>query len=276
MGGAPDGFGEMDDLLTPSRTEAVLCGMPGRTDEEDVRAAMAAVDALRTVFGARLSSDVATARRQGLITEMERAVARPRRRARVRVVAVGLAAVLVLSGGLAAAGVLPQPVQEAVARIAAVVGIDLPRADPPGTDGRGPGEAPSGTTSSGGDGPADRGGPPAPGPGAPPDTVPGDVPGQLGGSDVPAGAGGGSGGGGSTDSGGAGGGSGGGGSDHGSRGGGGSGGGGSDGGSGGGSGSGGSGGGGSGARGSGESLPPPDTVPELPDEAGGPRPGGDE
>jgi hypothetical protein len=47
-------------------------------------------------------------------------------RRRLRVAAVGLAACLVLFGGLAVAGALPEPAQDAVADAAELVGFDLP------------------------------------------------------------------------------------------------------------------------------------------------------
>lgn len=134
MWGRGDDRGEMGELLTLDQTDEALRGAPGARD--DARVVDAAV-ALAMIRRALLAEPAAaeTARQVAAI----RAVAlakfedRPARRRRVgrglRVAAVGLAASLALVLGLGVAGALPRPVQDAVARVAGLVGLDLPDSD---------------------------------------------------------------------------------------------------------------------------------------------------
>ncbi len=61
---------------------------------------------------------------------------------RRRVAVLGLAAALTLTGGLAAAGVLPQPAQDAIASVADHLGLHLPNStEPPDNTSQGPDNA---------------------------------------------------------------------------------------------------------------------------------------
>jgi hypothetical protein len=85
----------------------------------------------------------------------------------VRALLVAAAAgvvVLGTTGGLAAAGSLPGPIQDTAATIAGAVGWDLPRADDPAPAGReqSPGSTPAATTKDDAPGPARPGEPGAP------------------------------------------------------------------------------------------------------------------
>ncbi len=91
--------------------------------------AMEATPDPRASWG-RLGSRLPERTRDPVLTYIPR---RGRRRGltRRRLAVLGLAAVLMLTGGLAAAGVLPAPVQDAIANVAGHLGLHVPPADLP-------------------------------------------------------------------------------------------------------------------------------------------------
>jgi len=135
MWGPGDDRGEMGELLTIDQTERALRGAPGaREDARVVDAAMALAAIRQALLAEPTATEAARhlAAIRGLAPSPHGATleARPARRHRVgrglRVAAVGLVASLALVLGLGVAGALPGPVQDAVARVAGLVGLDLP------------------------------------------------------------------------------------------------------------------------------------------------------
>lgn len=130
---ADDSWGEMH-RLTSERLERVLAG-DAPEDEEAARVA-AAVRRLRAdlleapseALAARhLAAMVATARAAGPTRLVGRLPARSATRRRAAVLA--LAAAMTLTGGLAWAGSLPGPAQDAIAGLATHLGLDLPSSE---------------------------------------------------------------------------------------------------------------------------------------------------
>jgi uncharacterized membrane protein YgcG len=139
---------EMFRRLTADRADAIIEGR-GRSDDPLATDLSAALEDLRLELLEEPSPDVADRHLAAMVaasrapSAVEGLVADPAGRGamsikpaefrnpkvarrRLRVAVVGLAACFVLVGGLAAAGALPGPAQDAVADAAELVGFDLP------------------------------------------------------------------------------------------------------------------------------------------------------
>ncbi|MGH2675503.1 MAG: hypothetical protein ACRDH1_08850 [Actinomycetota bacterium] len=125
----------MGELLTLEQTERALAGTPGARDDSRVTDAAAALAAIRRAL-LEQPAPVGAWRQLAAIRALAPSPpgvklelpSPPRRRVGrgVRVAAVGLAATMALVLGLGVAGALPEPIQDAVARVAGLVGLDLP------------------------------------------------------------------------------------------------------------------------------------------------------
>jgi hypothetical protein len=124
---------EVSERLTAERAEAILSGR-GNKDDDPLGAGLGlAFDELRREVLGEPASGVAARHLAAMIAASEKSSDRRMRMARkwkplrpARLATVGLAAAVVLFVGLAAAGALPGPAQDAVADAASLVGIDLP------------------------------------------------------------------------------------------------------------------------------------------------------
>lgn len=108
---------------------------------------------------------------RGLPPVAARAAARSLRPRLVRRVAIAAGALVVGTGGLGVAGALPAPVQQAVADVAAVIGLELPEPDERSSDRR-PAEAPPAPVPTPNVPPTMPDAPPSTVPATPPSTVP--------------------------------------------------------------------------------------------------------
>lgn len=127
---------EVGERLTAERAEAILSGRTKGADDPLVAGLGVAFDELRRELLGDPAPGVAARHLAAMTEASEASSASSDRRMRMarkwkplrpaRLVAVGLATAVVLFVGLAAAGALPGPAQDAVADAANLVGIDLP------------------------------------------------------------------------------------------------------------------------------------------------------
>ena len=142
LGSSDDYEDEMAARLSPDVVEAILSGRPLQTEDRIPAEVRSALDDVRRTLAEDPSPEL-TARHLAAMVAASRsaeATARvldadggrsPMRNKSpwlrpARVAALGLAACLVLTGGLAFAGALPAPVQDALADVSSAVGLDLP------------------------------------------------------------------------------------------------------------------------------------------------------